>query len=630
MLLSQDIDKSKYPEGLDFEPGLELHDRIKTMLIKKAQRSYQEMAKKFPTWEKLDHNLTSFVPLSDLEKQAKIADSRLPIRVVVPMSLAILETFLSYYTAAFLGRESVFRYLPREPGDLINAALLEHVVQAQVERMKIALKLHTMWRSALVYGIGPVCTTWAVRKAFRTVRKKAGFFSKALSAFMQTGTDVDREQYIVFEGSDLVNIDPYKFLPDPDVPIDKTQQGEFYGWTVRTNKLAILEEADSVGFFNTELIRDKTKALINSVTYTDSGRDSKLGISLSNNPNIVDVMYVYSTIVPKDLGLGSSSYPEKWLFALAGNEYIILAVRLELNHDMTPVLVDAPLYDGFSLLPLSLLESFYGYQEIIDFMLWSHITNVRKGVGSQVIFDPYLVNSLDLMTDDPVKYIRLRKAGFGRGLIDKAVMQLPFNDVTRAHMGESQQIMNWAFQLSGAQDSIRGVPRSSSERISATEFQATNASAVNRLAKMARISSLQTHQDIAFIFASQTQQLMQEKVYVKLVGELANVFQGEYDQLIQVKPGDINVPFDVRITDGSLPDPSSLSTWVELFRILSANESLAQQFDIARIFKHIARLGGAVDVDKFVLRNRPVSPVIAPDDEVELQRQRGNILPIEG
>src|SRR5690606_28525774 len=71
---------------------------------------------------------------------------------------------------------------------------------------------------------------------------------------------------------------------------------------------------------------------------------------------------------------------------------------------------------------------------------------------------------------------------------------------------------------SGAVDVIQGIHRGSSERVSSAEAQGVRQAALSRLEKVAKIMWHQGLQDIAYMFAVHTQQLMTEETYVKLAG----------------------------------------------------------------------------------------------------------------
>ena len=67
-----------------------------------------------------------------------------------------------------------------------------------------------------------------------------------------------------------------------------------------------------------------------------------------------------------------------------------------------------------------------------------------------------------------------------------------------------------------------------------------------------------------------------------------------------------------------------------MFRIMAQQPQLYQSFDMVRIFKHIARIMGAKDINEFVLKSGPVSPVqIESSDKIQKGVQQGNMVPIE-
>ena len=100
--------KYEYPNGLNFKPGSELHDKIVKMVMQKAIESRKRMEPRFDAWKKIDRTLTAYVPLDEEELRVKSQDSRKPVSIVIPLSYATLETLLTYQAAAFL-ESPIFR-----------------------------------------------------------------------------------------------------------------------------------------------------------------------------------------------------------------------------------------------------------------------------------------------------------------------------------------------------------------------------------------------------------------------------------------------------------------------------------------------------------------------------------------
>ena len=83
--------------------------------------------------------------------------------------------------------------------------------------------------------------------------------------------------------------------------------------------------------------------------------------------------------------------------------------------------------------------------------------------------------------------------------------------------------------------------------------------------------------------------------------------------------GDFHFP----VHDGTLPldRVAMLDVWKEIFMGVASDPSLRQQFSVVEIFKHIAQLGGAKNIEKFELQTQ--SP-----EAIETAVQAGNAVPV--
>lgn len=518
--------------------------------------------------------------------------------------------------------------------------MLEKVIEHHSMYFKHSLNLHTMYRDSLAYGFGAVATGWEKKWGWKTEMQPDGFLSQIFSKFIQTGMKKVNTQTILYEGNTLKNIDPYLYLPDPNVPTHEVQRGEYVGWIEPLNKMRLLEiEKDDPSFFNCKYIETNTQGFSQfNLTRGSSGtgrydRDGGPTAGMASTTTTpIDVIWMYVTLLPDEWKLGTGKYPEKWLFGLAADKYIICAKKLGLNHDMYPVAVSAPDFDGYSTSPISRLEMLYGLQETLDWLFSSHITNVRKAINDMLIVDPSLINVADLEDPKPGKLIRMRRTAWGKG-VENAVKQLAVNDVTRNHIQDAGYIVDLIQRVSAATDAVSGVIRKTSERVTAQESRSTQASALSRLAKSAKVTSLQAMFDIGFMFASQAQQLMSNELYVKTTGTWQEVLMKEYGQgalRMKVKPSDLVVSYDLIIKDGSVQTSEQSDNWVQLFQIITQQPALFQNFDLVRIFKHIARVMGAKDVNEFILQHGQVPMIngsVQPDAQVEQGVQAGNLVP---
>lgn len=634
-----------YPLGLDLKPGSKLHERIITRVMSRARASKDAMSSRHKTWNKIDEMLTAYIPLSDTEKSVKDKDSTKPVSIIVPYSYANLETILAYQTKAFLG-SPIYQYEGVGPDDIIGAKLLEIVVNQQARRYKHGLALHTAYRDGLAYGLHASYVPWHTKRGKKVVRSKEPIYD---TAGAQTGENIIKENKdtVLFEGNKIKNIDPYKYLPDTDVSAENVQDGERVGWFEDDNINNLLTEESQGDLFNVKYVKDALGiSPQTSIFSTDNSKRDKFAIRTSDglykeDKNKVVVINMYITLIPKEWGLhtdeseGDGKTPEKWFFLIANDRTVIDARPMGLNHNMYPVAINAPDYDGYSVSPISRLEMSYGLQECLNWVFNSHVANVRKAINDMFIVDPSLINMEDMANPEAGKLLRLRRAAWGRG-VEGAVKQFPVSDVTRSHISQDAPfIMDMMNKTNAASDASMGVMKGG-ERRSAAEFNGTMGSLISRLEHITSITSLQYMQDIGYLCASHTQQLMNEDIYVRAVGSWPEELTKEYGPGteaggvkggVNIDPFAIIADFDVIFKDGSSGDVNAetLNFWSTMFSYVAADQT--GTFDAAKIFQHIARLSGAKDVGSFINRPSPQTQIV-PDDQVRSEVAKGNLVAV--
>lgn len=623
----------EYPNGLDLKPGSTFHNKLRNRIWNRSRESRNEMSKRFDSWNEVDRVLTTYIHTSTKEKEIKNKDSRKPVSIIFPYSYSMLEALLTYMMMAF-NQDPMFQYEGVEDSDTTGAMLMELIIRLHCYKTKVALGLHTVLRDNFAYGLGIGLPGWVSQYGKVPVRSQVTSES-GVGAGSQNF--VDYIDGLIFEGNDLSNVDPYMWLPDPSVSSDKVQEGEFAGWIERDNYMNVLtDETNSDGeIFNVKYLKHK-KDKRSQLSRDQSERQKKHGGSndqlrgMTDSTNPVDTIKMYINLIPKDWGLSDVEVPQKWFFALSADDVIISCQRADHNHGMYPVAVASSEFDGYSATPMGRMEILYGLQNVLDFLFNSHIANVRKAINDVLIVDPYLVNINDLKDPEPGKLVRLRRPAWGHG-VDKVVQQLNIQDITRANIGDSAYITQWMDRISGADQSMQGQMRQGGpERLTKGEFQGTRGSAVSRLQRIANVIGMQFMQDIGTMFAVHTQQYMKKDTYVKIVGrhaeQLTNMFGGK--ERAPVTPYDLAISYDVIVRDGSIPGGNFSEAWLQLFSTIAQTPELHQQFDVYRIFTYIAQQLGAKNVEDFKRVANQTQFQQMPDDQVQDQLQRGNIVPL--
>jgi len=628
--------KYNYPDDLNLRPGSPLHTKIKNEILERARNSSRVMSSRYGSWNSIDHTLTAYIPVDEKERKTKERDYRKPVSIVFPYSYTVLETLLSFFVAAFV-QDPIFRYEGVGPSDIIGAILLEKLISLQCSKTKVGLALHTQARDAFSYGLGVVTPTWIKEYGSKTIStKQGGFLGLGSRTIRQT-----LDNQLLFEGNALENIDPYLYLPDPTVPIHDPQKGEYVGWIATTNYNKLLgNEKNSEDLFNVKYLKSLIGRRSSFAIGDNSGRGTKTGISSKDNifdrtSKSVDVIRMFIDLIPNDWGLSSNEYPEKWYFELGSDEVVLQARPTGLDHGKFPISIMVPDYDGYSMGPVSRIEILHGMQGVLDFLFNSHIANVRKAINDMILYDPFLVNGEDLKNPAPGKLIRLRRPAWGKGVKDVA-QQLNINDVTRGNVADSSWIVQWMDRISGTDSSLQGALRQGGpERLTGQEFQGTRAGGVNRLDRIAKVVGMQSLQDTGLFFGAHNKQLMESESYIKLAGDWQDVLIQEYGAnidrgRIKVSPDELDINYNILVRDGSIPGGNYTQNWVQLFQILGSNPQLAQNFDVVRIFTHIARNMGAKDVTDFIKHGGNIQPTTMPNAQVQQQVQAGNLIPFPG
>ncbi len=609
----------QYPMELDWRPTSELHRKTVERLMKRINRSHDYFQHRHKSWEQVDRTLTAYIHADEAERRVKARDSRKPVSIVFPHSYAILETIIASLGTLFL-TPPIFKYVGVSGEDTVGAMLLERVIDSHCKKFKADLRMHTAFKDSIAYGLGAVFPMW---------KQKVGY--KTLSVVGPEGTiQKISEPTVLYEGNALENVDPYLLFLDPTYGAQRIQESEFIGFMTRSNYINLLKTDDNGSMFNIKYL--KSASFVSRYYYRRKEgyhhRHSENSESTSLHvTKPIDVCYIYIDLIPKDWGLSEYELPEKWLFAIAGDRVIIQAQPLNLDHDMFPVAVCAPTFDGYSTAPLGRLELMGGMQELLNWFFNSHVANVRKTINDMIIYDPYILNSDDISNPEPGKLVRTRRAAWGKD-IRGSVMQLQVNDITRAHVADAQVVMGLMNKVSGADDMLQGTLRSGGpERLSAAEFTATSQSALGRLESLARIISSQFIQDIGYMLAMHTQQNITHDVYVSTVGieqqQLLSQFGDRImNERMKVMPSDLNIDYDIQIGQYDTRGGQNAELWIQLYQIMMQNPLLVQQYDLPRIFKYIASSLGAKNVDNFML----AQPVLMPTEEVMQQADAGNLV----
>jgi len=605
--------KYKYPNRLQLGPRMEFHSKLVMKILDKAMRGYQQMASKHSEWDEINSMLKAYVHPEELKEND--ADGGYN-KIIVPVSKITLETILTYMMAAFI-QDPIWTYGGTGPEDIVKAQLHQDIVNIHSRRYTHPMKLYTGMRDMFAYGIGASHAKWHTELSRQTTLNPETLQREA------------GDLVVIGEGNDLMEIDPYRLILDPNVPAHDPQRGEFIGWVSRTTypRLRNLELQNPDMFFNVQYLKKMDGT---SGNFTREGSERRFGDPTS--PDLerpIDVLWLYVDLIPEEWKLGKGKEPEKWLFALAGDAVIISARPTGLHHGQFPVAVGAPDTDGYSALPISRLGTVHDLQEHVNFLFSSHIENVKRSVNNELIYDPMMLNEKDMLDPKPGKRIRLRKAAWGRGGIDSYWGQIKIQDLTQNNMSDVAFLRALGNEAAGTPDAVRGNVVNQGPRISSAQAQAARTSQLSRLEKDAQLISWQYMRPLGRMFVAHNQQFMTEPVFLDTTGQLGDtlrqIFPGQQapNNQLRVEFRDLlGGPLDVMVGDGTIPGREDAQSWIQFLQVAGSVPQVLQSLDMNRLIMHIARQLGAKSVDQFI--NTQVQ--VLPEEQVQRRVQAGNLV----
>ena len=296
---------------------------------------------------------------------------------------------------------------------------------------------------------------------------------------------------------------------------------------------------------------------------------------------------------------------------------IIGAQPLGALHDQFPFDVLEYEPEAYALVNRGMLETIAPMNDVMTWLINSHMYNVRQTLNNQFIGDPSRISMNDLKNPDPGFIARVKPAGYGQD-VRTMYAQLPVSDVTQNHLRDMQAMERMIQQVTGVTDNIMGLVNPGGRK-TATEVRSSSSAGANRLKTQAEYFSAMGFTELAQKMLQNTQQRYDQEQKFRIIGDLIE----NADPFVNVTPETIGGSFDFVPVDGSLPVDrfAQANLWRQIFGDLRQFPQLQQQFDMARVFSYVAKLSGAKNFDRFKVN-------VVPDEQAQQQAQAGNIVPV--
>ncbi|TXH10400.1 MAG: hypothetical protein E6R03_15500 [Hyphomicrobiaceae bacterium] len=577
--------------------------------------SERTMSGFYSRWNANEKKLQAYIDLPNYEKVLKdMNDKGAPpavISITVPYSYATIWTIVTYLIHTFCGQRPMFKTNPIKAESVEAAMYMETLLQFNADHTKLTQRLIQWFLDGETYGVGVVRNLWTETKANRTV-----FTEQPIGGLLTPNAPTQlmrqRQNKTVYEGNSVTNIDPFMFFPDPRVPMSEVNsRGEFVFWRSFEGKHALLREqangtlqyigsisAQATGT-NAEAGQSQRSLLAKGDSHAGALRQQQ-GFGATDN---IQIDQCSIEIVPKELGLGEETVPQKWLFSIANKTQIVQAEPLDMDHGRHPVSVIEPSSLGYAFGQPGTMDFLAPVQDTLSWFINSHIYNVRSALNNMFVVDPSMLELQDLKNPEPGKIIRLKQAAYGQD-VRTALQQLQVQDVTSNHINSMEMFLRIGDSLSAVNDNLRGI-QDSGGRKTATEVRTSGEAGASRLAARARYISSQGMTDLAEQMSLNIQQFMSMEFYLEVVGQKG--LQHPVTITPQMVAGDFTFP----VSDGTLPidKVAMLGVWKDIWMAINQSPGLSQRYNAEKIFEYMAELGGVKNLGQF-----KVEANVVPDE----------------
>lgn len=612
------------------------HEKLRSYLLDRLKQSERKMAQFHSRWRANEMRAQAYITLPNYEQILKDAnDSGKPPQVtniIVPYGFSTSQAICTYLLHTFCGRKPMFSVgaYDMSSSDMIALSKdMESVLDYNATRNRVVRHFWQMFNDVMNYGVGVLRCEFKKEEALRSrwhLNGGGSFFDQLIGP---TDNARVREKSVIFEGNEIESIDPFMFFPDPRVPMSEcAKKGEWVFFRSFLGRLALKKlERDGTYAFVDEIPREFNRGgentgsesirnLLASGDQPASHGQDRVGKTIQIDHGVVE-------LIPNEFDLSDEDGPEKWLFTLGNQGQIIRAEPFICDHDSLPFVATEPYLLGYGFGQPALMDYLSPFQDLMSWMVNSHMFNVRASLNNIFLVDPQMVELQDLRTSEPGKIIRLKRSAYGQD-VRQAIQQLAVGDVTNSHMQDLRTIMALADMISGVNDNLRG-QQESGGRKTATEVRQSTEAGASRLAALSRVISSQAVSLLTEMQCLNIQQFMSMEFFLKLCGQPAAAVLMRPDMEV----GDFYFP----IHDGTLPmDKVALfEIWQQNLTTVLTDIQLRQSYDVVRIFEFVAKLGGAENVADFRMlpQGMPV-PQLAEAGMGAIQSgvQAGNVIPL--
>jgi len=601
----------------------DLHKKIVAMLSSRVKLAKAAHTKQVDTWSAAEDSILAYVneTASDtLRRNRRDAGDPQYTTISIPYTYAQVMAAHTYWTSVFFARTPIHQFTGRHGEGEMSIQAVESLIDYQVQVGHLIGPYYIWLYDAAKYGVGILGSYWD-----NQVIQYGQIAPGEDGRLMQTSFQLQG-----YQGNTVYNVSPFDFMKDPRVSMTDFQKGEFCICKKQVSWNDVVRRKAQRYFMNTEHLvgphapADSGTPSSSNLVRPEKTPSQEIGFDSGDgvrHPTVVHVYEIYVDLLQTEWGLGSSTYPEKWVFTLTQDLSLLLGAEpLGAIHGLFPFDVAEPEVEAYADYNRGIPEIMRPIQNTVDWLWNSHAFNVRAALNNQFIGDPSRIMMRDVENSgQPGFFFRVRPEAYGQD-VNTMLKQIPVTDVTRAHMDDLDSMFGIGERVLGINDQILGALSGGGGRKTATEVRTSTGFGVNRLKTISEYISAQAFGPHAQKLLQTSQQYYDSALKMRIVGDAAAMAGAQFHT---VDPQAILGQFDFVHVDGTLPIDrlAQANLWKELMMAFRFMPSLLQQYDLAKIFAYTAQVAGLKNIHQFRLQ-------LGDPAQLQQAAQAGNVVPI--
>jgi hypothetical protein len=543
----------------------------------------------------------------------------------------------TYWTSVFYARDPVFQYTGRHGETQQQVQAIEAVIGYQVGVGGHLVPHYSWLYDGGRYGFGIMGLHWekdirhvalVTDAASQVEGEEVSDFDQLLFGDGPTPESAPRKRVIevkeveMYEGNKVYNVSPWDFLPDPRVPLQQFQKGEFCAIKTKIGWNQIVYRRAQGLYVNTDRITSAhggtgSRGARGTGVITRPGDWDFLNKeTIDGKPQIVYIYEVFVELIPSEWGLGKRDYPEKWVFTVTQDFSVLMgATPLDSYHCKFPFTIVPIDPDAYALYTRGFPKITQPIQDTMTWLLNSHFYNVRAALQNLFIVDPSKVSIADLEDPLPGGIIRVRDVYYGQD-VRTAVHQVPITDHTTQNINDIMFMQGIGERVTGVNDQVMGALAGGGRR-TATEVRSSTGFSVNRLKTTTEFMGVAGFNPLSQMMVMNSQQFFTAEKKLRIAGSLL----ADAQPFLDVTPANIQGFFDYVPVDGTMPIDrlAQAKMWSEIFATIRQMPELAIEYDMARMFAWVASIAGMKNINQFKIN-------LQDPEQIQKEVVKGNLI----